>query len=63
MYQFGVIDLTCLFIPTNKWYNSVGSIQNMILLMIIIRKYDATKTSDAPKIWIEEYLIYDRDGQ
>lgn len=61
--RFGVIDLTCLFIPTNKWCNSVDSIQNIAFLMIIIHNYDATKTSNAPKIWIEEYLVYDWDGQ
>ena len=30
--------------------------------MIIICKYGATKTSNAPQIWIDEYLIYDQDG-
>jgi len=31
--------------------------------MIIILKYGVTKTSNEAQIWIEEYLIYDGDGQ
>lgn len=31
--------------------------------MIIILKYSVTKTSNEAQIWIEEYHVYDRDGQ